>query len=573
VTDKHLKNKHSLIKKWIFIFKAAVLILKRSCENQFRQIRKFSPDNLRDNRSIISYSESQLWNLTDNSENWALTAGKVENLRHAIKNLNGVEIKAGEVFSFWKQIGVPIRMKGYVVGREIREGCIVPTVAGGLCQLSNALYDAALKADFSIIERHKHSQVIEGSLAEQDRDATVKWNYIDLRFKASINFRIETYLDSDKLYVVFKTDQIIHRENNNKLFKRNPDKINDCYSCGNFDCNENHQSFGSVRSKPKKAFILNERWPEFENYIRSASDNNDLLILPYTKNDKSKSYRKYWGADNKLNIRVLVKEGIYRILRLKLISKNENIFKLNLHFDEIFSRRASKIIPIDATHVVVAQSLLPHLIKSGVLGGRTFDVLMTRLPLGQLHGRLDDAHAKYPDSSTLKDFRAANELVALENQGLTKARYIISPNEEILCFFKNKSVRLDWYIPDCIGNTITGSKILFPASLIGRKGAYAMKRLVEETNLSIMIAGRVLEDIEFWGKQDIEFFTGDFREIALVVYPTFVEHQPRLLLTAISHGIKIITTKHCGISASDLVTVIDADDYQQLKYLVKQHRK
>ena len=66
----------------------------------------------------------------------------------------------------------------------------MPTIAGGLCQLSNALYDTALKANFEIIERHRHTKVIKSSLAEQDRDATVKWNYVDLRFKSTRSFRM-----------------------------------------------------------------------------------------------------------------------------------------------------------------------------------------------------------------------------------------------------------------------------------------------------------------------------------------------------------------------------------------------
>lgn len=43
----------------------------------------------------------------------------------------------------------------------------------------------------------------------------------------------------------------------------------------------------------------------------------------------------------------------------------------------IYARR----IPYTATHLVVSQNLLPHLWREGALAGRTFDVLMTRLPL------------------------------------------------------------------------------------------------------------------------------------------------------------------------------------------------
>ena len=96
-----------------------------------------------------------------------LLAGKVHNLRLAVKKLDGLEISGGEVFSFWKNVGQASRLKGFVVGRELREGCIIPNVGGGLCQISNALYDAALKANFEIVERHAHSQIVEGSLAER----------------------------------------------------------------------------------------------------------------------------------------------------------------------------------------------------------------------------------------------------------------------------------------------------------------------------------------------------------------------------------------------------------------------
>ena len=79
-------------------------------------------------------------------------------------------------------------MRGFVKGRELREGCIIPNVGGGLCQVSNALYDAALQAGHEIVERHAHTQVIAGSLAEQGRDATVFWNYVDLRFRSERPF-------------------------------------------------------------------------------------------------------------------------------------------------------------------------------------------------------------------------------------------------------------------------------------------------------------------------------------------------------------------------------------------------
>lgn len=86
--------------------------------------------------TIIAESTSRLWSDGNDSEG-ALLAGKINNLRLAVRRLDGVEVPAGGTFGFWAQIGRATRWKGYVRGRELREGCLVPAVGGGICQLSN----------------------------------------------------------------------------------------------------------------------------------------------------------------------------------------------------------------------------------------------------------------------------------------------------------------------------------------------------------------------------------------------------------------------------------------------------
>ncbi|WP_232361873.1 VanW family protein, partial [Bacillus thuringiensis] len=39
---------------------------------------------------------------------------KVVNLKIAVKKLNGIVIRPGETFSYWRLIGKPTRKKGYV---------------------------------------------------------------------------------------------------------------------------------------------------------------------------------------------------------------------------------------------------------------------------------------------------------------------------------------------------------------------------------------------------------------------------------------------------------------------------
>jgi vancomycin resistance protein YoaR len=149
---------------------------------------------------IVASSRTDLWTDARESEQWYQT-GKVQNLRAAAERLNGRLIPPGEIFSFWKHVGRATKDRGFVEGRMLQQGCLIPSVGGGLCQLSNALYDVALTAGCEIVERHAHSRVIPGSEATIGRDATVAWNYIDLRFKSSEALQLLVQVDAHELAV------------------------------------------------------------------------------------------------------------------------------------------------------------------------------------------------------------------------------------------------------------------------------------------------------------------------------------------------------------------------------------
>ncbi len=565
MSRKQLTEKHHFINDTIFRLKTLVLTGTRIVKNLLNPSIKFKDNNQLINEQIIAFSESDLWNPFDTQENWILTAGKVENLRIASRKINGIEIKANEVFSFWKHIGNPNIGQGYVIGREIREGCIVPTIAGGLCQLSNALYDTALKANFDIIERHKHTKVIKGSLAEQDRDATVKWNYIDLRFKSSKDFRIETELSADKLIVRFKSKQKNIKSEKSNFNLKQSDKLNDCYSCGNSACFK-HPDRSSVKQEIETTtFILDEKWNEFDDYVQSISKDSDNFIISLKRNTFIRTERYSWKAIKSHKINATTRQGIYRALKLRFAPKQNNVFELMLHLDKKIAKAAAHQIPLETTHVVIAQNLLPFVYETGVLGGRSFDVLMKRLPIEKLHERLDYAHSKHPESPTLNDYRATNKLAKIENIALTKARKIITPHSEIAEIFKNKVVKLNWQIPTTSNAYSKGNKILFPASALGRKGAYEIKRLALELNIDLLISGSAIEKDNFWDTIKVEKFKGDFNEVGLVIYPTYVEHHPRQILKAISKGIPIITSTACGVDDLDKVILVELGNYEQLK--------
>ncbi len=149
---------------------------------------------------VAGESRTQLWIEAGEAER-AFERGKVQNLRVAAAALDGVVIPAGGVFSFWRQVGRPSARRGFVAGRMLQQGCMVASVGGGLCQLSNGLYDAALQAGCVIVERHRHSRVVPGSQAQQGRDATVAWNYVDLRFRPHVAMRLSVEIDDQTLSV------------------------------------------------------------------------------------------------------------------------------------------------------------------------------------------------------------------------------------------------------------------------------------------------------------------------------------------------------------------------------------
>jgi vancomycin resistance protein VanW len=67
---------------------------------------------------------------------------------------------------------------------ELRGGCVVPTVGGGICLLSTALFELAAYLGFAILERHGHSiETVPPRAGELwGLDATVFHPYVDLCF-------------------------------------------------------------------------------------------------------------------------------------------------------------------------------------------------------------------------------------------------------------------------------------------------------------------------------------------------------------------------------------------------------
>lgn len=119
-----------------------------------------------------------------------LQHNKVINLTLAINKLNGVIIKPGETFSFWKLVGKPTAKKGYKEGLLLRNGEAAVGIGGGLCQLANMIHWLTLHSSLTVIQRYRHDFdpfPDSGRTVPFGAGATLFYNYIDLEIKNNTN--------------------------------------------------------------------------------------------------------------------------------------------------------------------------------------------------------------------------------------------------------------------------------------------------------------------------------------------------------------------------------------------------
>ena len=119
------------------------------------------------------------------------SANRLSNIKTALKYINGTCLEPGETFSFNKTVGKRTTDRGFKIATAYSGGDVTEEVGGGICQVATTLFNAAVKADLKIVERHNHSLTV--AYVDSGKDATVNWGSQDLRFKNT---------SGEKLYIV-----------------------------------------------------------------------------------------------------------------------------------------------------------------------------------------------------------------------------------------------------------------------------------------------------------------------------------------------------------------------------------
>ena len=141
-----------------------------------------------------------------------LQQNKAVNIQLACNKINGMIIRPGETFSFWKTVGKTTRRKGYKDGRVIIQNKLRPGTGGGLCNLGNTINWLVLHSPLEIVELHKHSDALSpdhGTRVPFSSGTSVSYNYIDYRFKNNTDQNVQLFVwcENEKLYGELRSER------------------------------------------------------------------------------------------------------------------------------------------------------------------------------------------------------------------------------------------------------------------------------------------------------------------------------------------------------------------------------
>jgi vancomycin resistance protein YoaR len=106
---------------------------------------------------------------------------RVANVKIASAALDNFTLAPGGTFSFNQVVGPRTAVAGYKEALVIQDSAFVPGLGGGVCQVSSTLYNAVLRANLPVLERHQHSLPV--GYVPFGTDATVAYGLIDFKFK------------------------------------------------------------------------------------------------------------------------------------------------------------------------------------------------------------------------------------------------------------------------------------------------------------------------------------------------------------------------------------------------------
>ena len=151
------------------------------------------------------------------STSYNAKVSRAKNIAAAAGYLDGIILKPGQVFSFYKYAG-PYNKKGYVYYDS--------TLANGVCQVVSTVYNTTLLGGLKVVERYSHERKMTYVPGGLDATTASKANgaVIDYKFKNTYDYPIyiSAYTNDGKVTVEFWSNS---RAKDGKTYKTESVKI------------------------------------------------------------------------------------------------------------------------------------------------------------------------------------------------------------------------------------------------------------------------------------------------------------------------------------------------------------
>lgn len=129
------------------------------------------------------------------------TTNSAFNIKRAAQLIGEQVLEPGGTLGFNGLTGPADGSMGYKISTVLSGGQYIPGWGGGVCQTSTTLYNAALLAGLSIVERHNHS--LKSAYVDYGRDATVASPYLDLVLRNPYDVPVKVMSQWGEGYVSF----------------------------------------------------------------------------------------------------------------------------------------------------------------------------------------------------------------------------------------------------------------------------------------------------------------------------------------------------------------------------------
>ena len=323
-----------------------------------------------------------------------------------------------------------------------------------------------------------------------------------------------------------------------------------CASCGETGCAMHRGHSVEAPAAARTAWLLDEIWPEYASMAAAAARPEDQLLAPGLWGARPGRYAWPGPVRHAAGIATL-----RRHLAMRRVARAPGGVRQRAYLahDREVARALARRIDYRCGHLVVAQTLLPWLDEAGALGGRSFDVLMSRYSLAEIHRRLDAAAAEIGPSATIADFRADPALAERETALLARARRIVTPHHGLAALFPAQALRLAWHRPPPLPRT-PGDRVAFLGPTIARQRPDLARALAASLPAPLIVFGAMLEGGDFWAGVPVErrsFGPGWLDGIGAILHPATLTAQPRRLLQAAANGVALYATPECGLEPAD----------------------